>query len=159
MKISCFPLYAFALLLTWGLPAQGAAASPGEGFTPGSSMRSPEGEGKRFMILLDEEKLKAYKSSPTYVELSLTNIFKTKAYKGNSAPVIFVDIPHSSVTAEQLQHFIIRVNSRTVLPLQDIAEAIIDMTENSQQFEAIRRQLLAPNPTKPKDKESRGGIL
>ncbi|EIM72804.1 hypothetical protein A3SI_19351 [Nitritalea halalkaliphila LW7] len=150
MKISCFALLAFGFLLLFGLPAKGYAVSgPSD---PGTSTVSkrPAGEGKRFMILLNEELLKAYKSSPTYVELSLTNLFKTKAYKGNSAPVIFVDIPHSSVTAEQLQHFIIRVNARTVLPLQDIAEAIIDLSENSQQFEAIRRQVLAPGAGKGK---------
>ncbi|WP_194975081.1 hypothetical protein [Aquiflexum lacus] len=88
-----------------------------------------EPEEKTFLILFDKAELKANKTSTTYIELSLNNVFKTKSYAGNSDAAIIVKVPYDNLDTCQLADFFIRVNSNKVASLGEIALQIIDMNE------------------------------
>ncbi|UJP63241.1 hypothetical protein [Mongoliitalea daihaiensis] len=92
---------------------------------------------KTFLILFDKAELKANKTSTAYIELSLMNIFKTKAYAGNSDAAILVKVPFGNIDKRQLGDFFIRVNASRITPLEEIALQIIDMDENRAIFNAM----------------------
>ncbi|RZS96338.1 hypothetical protein BC751_1909 [Cecembia calidifontis] len=91
---------------------------------------------KTFLILFDKSELKDLRSSPQYIEMSLMNIFKTKAYSGNSDAAILIKVPYENLDECQIGYLFVRVNNKTVLPLQDVALKIIDLdqTKNTYQY-------------------------
>ncbi|MFD2202510.1 hypothetical protein [Shivajiella indica] len=96
-----------------------------------------ETEEKTFLVLFDRAELKEYKTSPNYIELSLTNIFKTKSYSGNSDAAIIVKVPYSNIDECQLGYIFVRVNNKTILPLQDIALKIIDLDYSKTTYDQL----------------------
>jgi hypothetical protein len=96
-----------------------------------------ETEEKTFLVLFDRAELKEYKTSTDYIELSLTNIFKTKAYSGNSDAAILVKVPYSNIDECQLGYIFIRVNNKTIIPLQDIALKIIDLGSSKSAYDQL----------------------
>lgn len=92
---------------------------------------------KTFLILFDKAELKANKTSTAYIELSLMNIFKTKAYAGNSDAAILVKVPYGNIDKKQLSDFFIRVNASKISSLDQIALQIIDLDENRALFQAM----------------------
>lgn len=92
---------------------------------------------KTFLILFDKAELKANKTSTAYIELSLMNIFKTKAYSGNSDAAILVKVPYGNIDKKQLSDFFIRVNASKISSLDQIALQIIDLDENRALFQAM----------------------
>lgn len=96
-----------------------------------------ETEEKTFLVLFDRAELKEYKTSTDYIELSLTNIFKTKAYSGNSDAAIIVKVPYSNIDECQLGYIFIRVNNKTIIPLQDIALKIIDLDSSKTAYDQL----------------------
>lgn len=89
---------------------------------------------KTFLILFDKSELKNYKTSPDYIEMSLMNMFKTRAYTGNSDAAILVKVPYSNLDECQLGYIFVRLNNKTVVPLQDIALKIIDLDQTKNVF-------------------------
>jgi hypothetical protein len=96
-----------------------------------------ETEEKTFLVLFDRAELKEYKTSTDYIELSLTNIFKTKSYSGNSDAAIIVKVPYSNIDECQLGYIFIRINNKTIVPLQDIALKIIDLDSSKTAYDQI----------------------
>ncbi len=89
---------------------------------------------RTFLILFDKSELKNHKTSTDYIEMSLTNIFKTKAYVGNSDAAILVKVPYDNIDDCQLGYIFVRLNNKTVVPLQDVALKIIDLDESKTTF-------------------------
>lgn len=110
-------LYISCFFITFGVFAE----NPGE---------------KTFLILFDKSELKELRTSPQYIEMSLMNIFKTKAYSGNSDAAILVKVPYENLDECQIGYLFVRINNKTVLPLQDVALKIIDLdqTKNTYQY-------------------------
>lgn len=98
-------------------------------------------EEKTFLILFDKAELKANKTSTTYIELSLSNVFKTKSYAGNSDAAIIVKVPYENIDACQLADFFIRVNANKVSSLGEIAFQIIDMDESKNTYQFLVESL------------------
>ena len=96
-----------------------------------------ETDEKVFIVLFDKAELKEYKTSTDYIELSLTNIFKTKSYSGNSDAAIMVKVPYTNIDECQLGYIFVRVNNKTIIPLQDIALKIIDMDSSKTVFDQL----------------------
>jgi hypothetical protein len=96
-----------------------------------------ETEERTFLVLFDRAELKEYRTSTDYIELSLTNIFKTKAYSGNSDAAILVKVPYSNIDECQLGYIFIRVNNKTIIPLQDIALKIIDLDSSKSVYDQL----------------------
>jgi hypothetical protein len=96
-----------------------------------------EPEERTFLILFDKAELKANKTSTTYIELSLSNVFKTKSYAGNSDAAIIVKVPYDNIDACQLADFFIRVNANKVSSLGEIAFQIIDMNESKNTYQYL----------------------
>jgi hypothetical protein len=96
-----------------------------------------ETEEKTFLVLFDREELKEYRTTTDYIELSLTNIFKTKSYSGNSDAAIIVKVPYSNIDECQLGYIFVRVNNKTIIPLQDIAFMIIDLDSTKSAYDQI----------------------
>lgn len=92
---------------------------------------------KTFLILFDKAELKANKTSTTYIELSLNNVFKTKSYGGNSDAAIIIKVPYDNIDTCQLADFFIRVNANKVASLGEIAFQIIDMNECKNTYEYL----------------------
>ena len=98
-------------------------------------------EEKTFLILFDKAELKANKTSTTYIELSLSNVFKTKSYAGNSDAAIIVKVAYENIDACQLADFFIRVNANKVSSLGEIAFQIIDMDESKNTYQFLVESL------------------
>lgn len=96
-----------------------------------------EPQERTFLILFDKAELKANKTSTTYIELSLSNVFKTKSYSGNSDAAIIVKVPYENIDACQLSDFFIRVNANKVSSLGEIAFQIIDMNESKNTYQYL----------------------
>jgi hypothetical protein len=96
-----------------------------------------EPQERTFLILFDKAELKANKTSTTYIELSLSNVFKTKSYAGNSDAAIIVKVPYDNIDACQLADFFIRVNANKVSSLGEIAFQIIDMNESKNTYQYL----------------------
>lgn len=94
-------------------------------------------EEKTFLILFDKNELKAHKSSQTYIELSLNNIFKTKVFSGNSDAAIVVKVPYEGLDECQLGNLFVRVNANQLMPLQEIALQIIDMDKSKNIYHGL----------------------
>ncbi|WP_373494201.1 hypothetical protein [Aquiflexum sp.] len=92
---------------------------------------------KTFLILFDKAELKANKTSTTYIELSLSNVFKTKSYAGNSDAAIIVKVPYDNINECQLADFFIRVNANKVSSLGELAFQIIDMDESKNKYQYL----------------------
>jgi hypothetical protein len=92
------------------------------------------GKEKSFLILFHKNDLKNLKTSAHYIELSLMPLFETKAYAGNSDAAILVKIPDDKMDTKQLGSFFVRINSTTVLPIEDFAYKIVDMEQNRETF-------------------------
>lgn len=96
-----------------------------------------EPQERTFLILFDKAELKANKTSTTYIELSLSNVFKTKSYAGNSDAAIIVKVPYDNIDACQLADFFIRVNANKVSSLGEIAFQIVDMNESKNTYQYL----------------------
>ena len=96
-----------------------------------------EPEEQIFLILFDKAELTANTPSPTYIELSLSNVFKTKSYAGNSDAAIIVKVPYENIDVCQLADFFIRVNANKVSSLGEIAFQIIDMNESKSTYQYL----------------------
>lgn len=94
---------------------------------------------KTFLILFDKNELKAHKSSQSFIELSLTNIFQTKTFLGNSDAAILVKVPYEGLDECALGRLFVKVNASDLMPLQEIALQIIDMDKSK----TIYHELLA----------------
>ncbi|WP_373520925.1 hypothetical protein [Aquiflexum sp.] len=94
-------------------------------------------EEKTFLILFDKAELKANKTSTTYIELSLSNVFKTKSYAGNSDAAIIIKVPYDNIDKVQLADFLIRVNANKVSSLGELAFQIIDMDESKNTYQYL----------------------
>lgn len=89
---------------------------------------------KTFLILFDKSELKELRTSPQYIEMSLMNIFKTKAYSGNSDAAILLKVPYENLDECQIGYLYVRINNKTVLPLQDVALKIIDLDQTKNTY-------------------------
>jgi hypothetical protein len=96
-----------------------------------------ETDEKTFIVIFDKAELKEYKTSTDYIELSLTNIFKTKSYSGNSDAAIMVKVPYTNIDECQLGYIFVRVNNKTIIPLQDIALMIIDIDSSKTVYDQL----------------------
>ncbi|WP_291784085.1 hypothetical protein [Cecembia sp.] len=96
---------------------------------------------KTFLVLFDKSELKNHKTSTDYIEMSLMNIFKTKAYTGNSDAAILVKVPYDNLDECQLGYIFVRLNNKTVVPLQDIALKIIDLDQSKNTFNYLLSSL------------------
>lgn len=96
---------------------------------------------KTFLILFDKAELKNHKTTPDYIEMSLMNIFKTRAYTGNSDAAILVKVPYENLDECQLGYIFVRLNNKTVVPLQDIALKIIDLDQSKNTFNHLLSSL------------------
>lgn len=106
-----------------------------------SSGFSKDFEGKTFLIIFDKSELKANKTSTSYIELSLNNIFSTRAYSGNSDAAIIVKVPYENIDACQLADFFIRINANKVSSLGEIAYQIIDLDESKSTYQFLLNSL------------------
>jgi hypothetical protein len=102
-----------------------------------SSGFSKDFEGKTFLIIFDKSELKANKTSASYIELSLSNIFSTRAYSGNSDAAIIVKVPYENIDSCQLADFFIRINANKVSSLGEIAFQIIDLDESKSTYQFL----------------------
>jgi hypothetical protein len=107
-----------------------------------SSGFSKDFEGKTFLIIFDKSELKANKTSTTYIELSLSNVFSTRAYSGNSDAAIIVKVPYENIDACQLADFFIRINADKVSSLGEIAYQIIDLDESKSTYQFLMNSLV-----------------
>jgi hypothetical protein len=89
---------------------------------------------KTFLILFDKFELKELRTSPQFIEMSLMNIFKTKVYSGNSDAAILVKVPYENLDECQIGYIFVRVNNKTVLPLENIALKIIDLDQTKNTY-------------------------
>jgi hypothetical protein len=103
------------------------------------------GNDKSFLILFHKADLKNFRTSAPYIELSLMTLFETKAYTGNSDAAILVKIPDSSIDANQLGAFFVKVNSQTILPIEDFAYKIIDIDQNRETFKYLISMMESKN--------------
>jgi GTPase SAR1 family protein len=94
-------------------------------------------EGKSFLILFNKSELKQHRTSIEYIELSLMNIFKTKAYTGNSDAAIMVQVPIGNFDKCQLGDMMIRLNAKSTLTLDEIAFQIVDIEENKSTYQLL----------------------
>jgi hypothetical protein len=92
---------------------------------------------KTFLVIFDKAELKANKTSTDFIELSLLNLFSTKAYNGNSDAAILVKIPYDGIDICQLGDMFIRINDKKVVPLNEIAVHIIDLDESKSTFSSL----------------------
>lgn len=92
---------------------------------------------KTFLVLFDKSELKEYKTSTDYIELSLMNIFKTKSYTGNSDAAIIVKVPYDNLDECKLGYIFVRLNNKTVVPLQDVALKIIDLEQSKSTYQHL----------------------
>lgn len=107
-------------------------------------------EERTFLILFDKAELKANKTSTTYIELSLSNVFKTKSYSGNSDAAILVKVPYNNIDTCQLADFFIRVNANKVSSLGDLAFQIIDLNECKNTYDYLVASLEDRTPKNKK---------
>jgi hypothetical protein len=96
-----------------------------------------DSEEKTFLVIFDKSELKANKTSTEFLELSLMNLFSTKAYNGNSDAAIMVKIPHEGMDVNQLGDMIIRVNDKKIVPLSEIAVQIIDLDQSKSTYSSL----------------------
>jgi putative ribosome biogenesis GTPase RsgA len=94
-------------------------------------------EEKTFLVIFDKSHLKEIKTSTDYIELSLLNLFSTKAYNGNSDAAILVKIPNENFDTNQLGDMLIRLNANKVTPLSEIAVQIIDLGESKSTYSSL----------------------
>ncbi|MCL6258301.1 hypothetical protein M3O96_04330 [Aquiflexum sp. TKW24L] len=94
-------------------------------------------DGKTFLLIFDKSELKANKTSTDYIELSLLNLFSTKAFNGNSDAAILVKIPYHGIDKCQLGDLVVRVNSTKVTTLSEIAVQIIDLDESKSTYSTL----------------------
>ena len=94
-------------------------------------------EAKTFLVIFDKAELKANRTTTDYIELSLLNLFSTKAYNGNSDAAILVKIPYDGIDKCQLGDMFIRVNDKKVVPLSEIAVQIIDLDESKSTYTSL----------------------
>jgi hypothetical protein len=109
-----------------------------------SSFAKNPGE-RTFLILFDKAELKEHKTSPDYIEMSLMNIFKTKSYVGNSDAAILVKVPYDNLDECQLGYIFVRLNNKTVVPLQEVALKIIDLDESKSTYQYLLASLEEKN--------------
>lgn len=106
-----------------------------------SSGYSKDFEGRTFLIIFNKSELKANKTSTSYIELSLNNIFSTRAYSGNSDAAIIVKVPYENIDSCQLADFFIRINANKVSSLGEIAYQIIDLDESKSTYQFLLNSL------------------
>lgn len=92
---------------------------------------------KIFLLIFDKSELKANQTTTDFIELSLLNLFSTKAYNGNSDAAIMVKIPNNGIDKCQLGDMVIRVNDKKVVPLSEIAVQIIDLEESKSTYSSL----------------------
>lgn len=114
-----------------------------------------ETEEKTFIVLFDKAELKEYKTSTDYIELSLTNIFKTKSFSGNSDAAIMVKVPYSNIDECQLGYIFVRVNNKTIIPLQDIALKIVDLDSSKTVYDQLIASFEEKEQKNKKNKSSK----
>jgi len=117
------------------------------------SWANPGGD-KSFLIIFNKAALKNYKTSAPYIELSLMQLFETKSYTGNSDAAILVKVPNESIDARQLGSFFVKVNSTTILPIEDFAFKIVDMDENRENFKYFMSLLDVKNSKNKKGQKA-----
>lgn len=115
-----------------------------------SSGFSKDFEGRTFLIIFNKSELKANKTSTSYIELSLSNIFSTRAYSGNSDAAIIVKVPYENIDSCQLADFFIRINANKVSSLGEIAYQIIDLDESKSTYQFLLNTLEAKTADKNK---------
>jgi hypothetical protein len=94
-------------------------------------------EGKTYLILFNKSELKLNKTSAEYIELSLSNLFKTKSYTGNSDAAILVQVPSGNFDKCQLGDMLIRLNAQSTVTLDEIAFQIVDLEESKSTYKML----------------------
>lgn len=102
-----------------------------------SLSHAKDSDGDTFLILFDKSELKQLRTSPAYIELSLLNLFKTKSYSGNSDAAIIVKVPKGNIDECQLGDMFIRINNKTIVPLQEVALKIINLDESKNTYQHL----------------------
>lgn len=109
---------------------------------------------KTFLILFDKYELKELRTSPQFIEMSLMNIFKTKVYSGNSDAAILVKVPYENLDECQIGYIFVRVNNKTVVPLENIALKIIDLDQTKNTYQYLLASLEDKNNKSKKNGKS-----
>lgn len=106
---------------------------------------SKDPEGKTFLLIFNKSELKQHQTSTDYIELSLMNLFATKAFSGNSDAAILVQVPYEGIDKCQLGDLFVRVNQNRVASLNEIAFQIIDLDESKTTFQSLLASYEAKN--------------